>query len=104
MNVIKTFRIVALAEATSFLLLLVASVVKRAADEPIGVEILGPIHGALFVAYLVLALLVKVHRGWSIPTTLVVMAGSVVPLGGYVVDWWLVNRDDKTSTNVNGRL
>ena len=53
---LKTFRVVALTEATSFLLLLVASVLKRTADAEIGVTILGPIHGALFVAYVLIAL------------------------------------------------
>ena len=39
---LKTFRIVALTEATSFLLLLVASVLKRTADADVLVTILGP--------------------------------------------------------------
>ena len=46
-------RWIALAEATTFLALLVASVIKRTADNEIGVQILGPIHGPLFIAYVV---------------------------------------------------
>lgn len=49
-------RRVALAEATSFLALLVATLVKYSADAPVGVQILGPTHGALFVAYVLMAL------------------------------------------------
>jgi integral membrane protein len=44
---LRTFRYVALAEATSFLALLAAAVIKRTSDNEIGVQVLGPIHGAL---------------------------------------------------------
>lgn len=88
MNV-RNFRWVALIEATSFLLLLVASVIKRTNDEAIGVEILGPIHGGLFILYCVFALMLRDPLGWNGKTTLLVLAGSVLPFGGYVVDRWL---------------
>ena len=88
---LKTFRIVALSEATSFLLLLVASVLKRTADAEIGVTVLGPIHGLLFVAYVLIALNVGPEQGWTRKTTLLVLLGAVVPFGGYVVDRWLTS-------------
>ena len=90
---LKTFRVVALAEATSFLLLLVASVLKRTADAEIGVTILGPIHGLLFIAYVLIALGVRPQEGWDARTTLLVLLGAVVPFGGYVVDRWLARRE-----------
>ncbi len=83
-------RYVALAEATSFLLLLAASVVKRTDGSEFGVHILGPIHGALFIAYVIVALNLRAELGWSGKTTFWVLVGAVVPFGGYVVDWWLV--------------
>lgn len=85
-------RYVALAEATSFLALLVASFVKRTGGGELGVEILGPIHGALFVAYVVLALNLRPKLGWSGKATFWILVGAVVPFGGYVVDWWLVRQ------------
>jgi integral membrane protein len=88
---LKTFRIVALTEATSFLLLLVASVLKRTADADILVSILGPIHGALFVAYVFLALYLRPDEGWSTRTTALILLGAVLPFGGYVVDRWLTS-------------
>ena len=88
---LKTFRIVALTEATSFLLLLVASVLKRTADADYLVSILGPIHGALFLAYVFLALYLRVDEGWSAKTTGLILLGAVVPFGGYVVDRWLTS-------------
>ena len=89
MFTIKTFRYVALAEATSFLILLVAAVIKRTSDAPLGVEIVGPIHGVLFLAYVTIALGVRGPAGWSPKATLGVLVGAVVPFGGFVVDRWL---------------
>ena len=86
MITLKTFRIVALTEATSFLLLLVASVLKRTADADYLVTILGPIHGALFVAYVFMAIYLRPDEGWSNRTTLLILLGAVLPFGGYVVD------------------
>lgn len=83
---LPAFRRLAVIEATSFLLLLVAAVVKRTADAPIGVTILGPIHGALFLAYVYVALQLRATLGWDGRTTALVLLGAVVPFGGYVVD------------------
>lgn len=83
-------RYIALAEATSFLLLLAASVVKRTDGNELGVHILGPVHGGLFIAYVVIALSIRSEYGWSAATTFWILVGAVVPFGGYVVDWWLV--------------
>ena len=90
---LKTFRIVALLEATSFLMLLVASVLKRTADADILVTILGPIHGVLFIAYVLIALGVRPEQGWDMRTTLLILLGAVLPFGGYVVDRWLGRRE-----------
>ena len=86
MITLKTFRIVAVAEATSFLALLVGSVLKRTADADILVTVLGPIHGALFVAYLFLVLYLRPDEGWSTRTTALIVLGAVLPFGGYVVE------------------
>jgi integral membrane protein len=83
---LRTFRNVALIEATSFLLLLVATVVKHSADWEAGVKLLGPIHGALFVLYCALALVVRSSQGWTFWKTIGVLAGAVLPFGGFVVD------------------
>jgi integral membrane protein len=83
-------RYIALAEATSFLALLIASLVKRTGGGELGVQILGPIHGLLFIAYVVIALNLRPKVGWSAKTTFWVLVGAVIPCGGYVVDWWLL--------------
>jgi integral membrane protein len=90
---LRTFRYVALAEATSFLALLAAAVIKRTSDNEVGVQILGPIHGALFLAYVGIALSIRSANGWTPRETALILIGAILPFGGYVVDWWLLRRD-----------
>lgn len=84
--------IVALAEATSFLALLVASYLKRQEQGELGVQILGPIHGLLFLTYLYLALSLRRPERWSNRTTGLVLLGAVLPFGGYVVEAFMLRR------------
>jgi integral membrane protein len=86
---LRNFRHVALLEATSFLLLLVATYFKHAKDQELGVDILGPIHGLLFIAYVAMVIALRDEQGWSMRTTLLILLGAVLPFGGYVVDRWL---------------
>jgi integral membrane protein len=97
---IKNFRLIALAEATSFLLLITASAFKRIPDPPpdgaqTAVLILGMIHGLLFVAYVLVALSVREDARWTGKETLLVLVGAVVPFGGYAVDRWLAKREQR---------
>jgi integral membrane protein len=89
---------IAIAEATSFIALLIASVVKRTGGGELGVEILGPIHGGLFIAYVIVALNTRLELGWSGRATFWVLLGAVVPFGGYVVDRWLLREEHRAAT------
>ena len=94
---LKVFRIVALTEATTFLaLLLLGTAVDQLFGERLGVTILGPLHGVLFVAYVVIALGIREREGWSAKQTVGILAGAVVPFGGYFVDRWLGRREAET--------
>jgi integral membrane protein len=86
---------VAMAEAVSFVCLLVATAIKYGADEPVGVEILGPIHGVLFMAYVGLALLMKMQLRWPRRKTAVVLAAAVIPVAGYFVGRQLIEEDER---------
>jgi integral membrane protein len=83
---IRRFKVVAVAEAVSYLVLLGASVAKHVFDVPGGVTLMGPIHGVVFLAFLWLALLVREELGWELVTTLTVIVAAVVPLGGLWVE------------------
>ena len=79
-------RIVSVAEATSFLLLLVASAVKNGADEPIGVTVLGPLHGALVIAYVLLTLYVGAVYRWRLVRIVLALVAAVLPVAPYFVE------------------
>ena len=83
---LQNFRYVAIAEASSWLLLIIATVVKYGADGPDLAPILGPIHGLLFVAYVLMALTLRAAAGWDGRTTIIVLACSIIPFGGYFVE------------------
>jgi integral membrane protein len=85
-NMVRGFRVIAVLEALSWLILIVATIVKYAADAPKGVQIMGPIHGVLFIVYVVLALFeVRRRVGWDARTTVIVLVDSIIPGGGFVV-------------------
>jgi integral membrane protein len=88
MSTTRAFRWVAIAEATSWLILIVATIVKYAAHAPIGVQVMGPIHGVLFIGYVLLAVLLRGRLGWSATKLLVVLADAILPGGGYLVARW----------------
>lgn len=90
---LKNFRVVALVEATTFLLLLLSSVLKRTSDFELGVTVLGPIHGILFVAYFVMALGLREEARWNWTQTGLILLGAVLPFGGYVVDYWITRNN-----------
>ena len=86
----RTFRITALAEATSFIVLLVATYVKYGHDEPTGVQILEPLHGLLFIACALLARNLAPRAGWTRERH--DGAGGGPAFGGYAVDRRLARR------------
>jgi integral membrane protein len=98
-DITNVFRKVALAEATSFLALLLATIIKYSADAPQGVKVLGPIHGALFLGYVALLLFVRVERQWGLLATLLVFIGAVIPFGGYAVERWMSRTDTKPAVS-----
>ena len=89
---VRWFRVVALVEAVSYLVLLVAVVAKYGFDAPIGVRIMGPVHGVIFLVYAGLAFTVREQLRWSAQHTAAVLAAAVIPLGGYLVERSLTPR------------
>jgi integral membrane protein len=83
---IKNFRYVAIVEATSWLLLIIATVAKYGADGPDLAPILGPIHGILFLAYVFMTLNLREEAGWDGNTTIGILIAAVIPFGGFVVE------------------
>ncbi|WP_088979712.1 DUF3817 domain-containing protein [Micromonospora coxensis] len=89
----RLFVAAAIAEACSWLALLVGMAVKYGppADE-IGVKIFGPVHGALFVAYgLLVLVMARTHR-WSLMVTAVALVCSVPPFATLFFERWAKRR------------
>lgn len=86
----RLFRYVAFAEALSWLGLLIGMFFKYALDPgtEIGVTVFGPIHGGLFVLYVVVALAAALHFRWSVPVTLVAVGASIPPFATAIFEIW----------------
>ncbi|GIJ31333.1 DUF3817 domain-containing protein [Micromonospora sediminimaris] len=92
-KVTRLFVVAAIAEAISWAGLLAGMAVKYGPPgNELGVQIFGPIHGALFVAYGVLVLAVaRVHR-WSPLATFVALACAVPPFATVIFERWARRR------------
>lgn len=78
-------------EGTSTLLLfLVAMPLKYLADMPRAVTIVGSIHGALFIVYVLMLWLARTRVPISNALTFWGLVGAVVPFGPFLVDVPLV--------------
>ena len=82
----KLFRIIALLEGLSYILLLFVAVpVKYSLGDPTYVKLLGMPHGILFVAYLGFTFYFKQEQNWSMNTLIIILLGSVMPFGTFYV-------------------
>lgn len=90
---LKLFRTVAVVEACSWLGLLVGMFLKHVAETTeAGVQIMGPIHGAAFVAYVIVTLVVAGEAGWSKKQLLLGLIASIPPLATVWFDRWAERR------------
>jgi integral membrane protein len=88
-RLIAVFRTVAIAEAISWGALLVAMVFKYGLiQNEAGVRIVGPIHGAIFIAYLVATLAVGVRGRWTPKIVLLGLFAAVPPFLTVVFERW----------------
>ena len=81
------FRLIALLEGVSYLLLAAAAIYKRMPNgNDYFVKLLGMPHGLLFVAYIVLAIVVGMEQKWNKKTIFIVLIASILPFGTFYVD------------------
>ncbi len=87
------FGIIAIAEAFSWAGLLIGMYFKWIAETTeAGVKLFGPIHGGIFVAYVVITLLTAHVFRWSHKTTLVALVCSIPPFATAVFEVWAIRR------------
>ena len=83
----KIFRIVSILEGVSYLLLLfIATPVKYLLGNESYVKMLGMPHGLLFIAYVILAIMLKYELKWKPKKFIIILAASVIPFGTFYID------------------
>ncbi|MGJ9422984.1 DUF3817 domain-containing protein [Aeromicrobium sp. CF3.5] len=86
------FRVVAVAEAVSWALLLAAMFAKYVTEsEPFGipeggVPVAGALHGGVFVAFVIASIVAWRRFGWSLLVLVVALVSAVVPFATYVFE------------------
>ncbi|MET8653644.1 MULTISPECIES: DUF3817 domain-containing protein [Nocardia] len=89
-SVAGRFRFFAVLEALSWLGLLIGMAFKYIPEpgNEIGVKIFGPIHGAVFVLFLLSALLAARELRWNWLTTILALLSSIPPFFTVVFEVW----------------
>lgn len=101
-TVIRIFRALAVAEAFSWAALLTGMYFKWVArTTELGVEIAGPIHGAFFVAYGVLALALWRLQRWPFPVALFAGVSAVFPFATLLFERWAGKRGYLTASDAD---
>ena len=91
--ILKVFRVLALAEAISWAALLLGMFFKWVVGlTELGVQLAGPIHGVLFIAYAITALVLWKVLRW--PFVVAVLAGvsAVLPFATIAFERWAAAR------------
>tara|TARA_B100001287_G_scaffold217040_1_gene185908 strand:+ start:1607 stop:1879 length:273 start_codon:yes stop_codon:yes gene_type:complete len=84
----KVFRVVALLEGVSYILLLFLAVpIKYWGGDEQWVKLLGMPHGILFFGYIAIAFSLKSSKKWSFRDLLIILICSIFPFGTFYVDW-----------------
>src|SRR5688500_9730612 len=83
------FRIFALAEAISWAGLLLGMFFKYVVvQNEIGVKIFGPIHGLIFVGFVLVTLMAKEPLKWDARTLVLGLLSSIPPFGTVLFERW----------------
>ncbi len=86
---LKLFKIVALLEGISYLVLFANMLLIKPTNIELYKTLLFPIgmaHGVLFMAYILLAIMLKSTMNWSIKDFFYILVASVLPFGTFWVE------------------
>lgn len=86
---LNLFRVLAVAEAISWTLLIAGLVVRATTDLAIAVTIGGGIHGFVFLSYGATAVLVAKNQRWGAWPTIVAIASAIIPYATIPTELWL---------------
>lgn len=89
----KVFQAVAFAEAFTWAGLLVGMYFKHVAEtSQVGVQIFGPLHGAMFLIYLLVTFTTKSVFGWNWKVLLLALVAAVPPFMTVVFERWALHK------------
>lgn len=86
---LKVFKVTAILEGISYLVLIANLLILKNSNPDLYhliVKPFGMTHGFLFIAYIVLALLLKKTQAWSWATLAIILAASLIPFGTFYVE------------------
>ncbi len=86
---LNLFRVLAVAEAISWTLLIAGLIVRATTDLAIAVTIGGGIHGFVFLSYGATAVLVAMNQRWGAWPTIVAIASAIIPYATIPTELWL---------------
>ena len=82
-----TFKIVAILEGLSYLILLfIATPIKYIGHDESWVKMFGMPHGLLFMAYVVIAIVLAGELKWNKKTLALVLLAAIIPFGTFYID------------------
>lgn len=82
---LRRLRLASLGEGATLILLVgVAVPLKHLAGQPLGVRVMGPVHGLMFLAYLWIVVQTVSGAGWSGRDVARLLIGALVPFGGFL--------------------
>jgi len=99
-NPIGRLRVLAFLEGISLLILIFVAVpLKYFIGNPILSKVMGPIHGALFLLFVLNTLRVGVEQNWKFKTTTwKVLIACVIPFGTFYIDYKILRHINRENT------
>lgn len=83
------FRVLSVAEAITWTLLIAALIIRAATGNPLVVTVAGGIHGFVFLSYGATAILVAMNQRWGVWPAVVAIASAVIPYATIPSEIWL---------------
>lgn len=80
------FRIAAIVTGIGLLVLVAAMVIRYGYDNPTPSQVYSPIHGALYLIYLALAIDLGIKARWSVKGIVLVLLAGCVPFVSFVAE------------------
>ena len=81
------FRLIAILEGLSYILLLIATPIKYLFGNEQYVKALGMPHGILFVLYVILVFFLQKRLQWDNKSLIIIIIASIIPCGVFYIDY-----------------